>query len=197
MIRCFFTFVAIFCATAARADEKSTDILRKLEREVASWGDYRVDFSITADGQKVEGSYWVDGDKYAVRTPLVEVYSDGTTRWEVDLGEKTVVVDAVDPTDRNPMANPTRLFDFLDDSHTHRFVGSAVIDGQRCDRLEITDGTDIVDAYISASDRPVRLVYSTSYLDEAIVIDISQIAAHAAFPVPKLDYPGFEVIDFR
>lgn len=191
-------------ATSANADDRSSAVLGALARQVESWGDYRVEFSVTADGSMTRGVYTVGGDGYRIEAPGMAIVSDGTTRWEVNEVDKTIAIDTPDPDDRSVLANPTRLFDFLDGNYTHRFVGAAMVDGKSCDRLGLTDTRtdDTIEAFIDAATfRPVRLTYSLPYLDTDAVVDVLSITPHAAvdggFVVRPSDYPDFEVIDFR
>ncbi len=206
-------------AVSAFADERSTAVLERLEREVAGWEAYRVEFTVEIDGQAVSGSYEVDGEAYKVVTPEIVLYCDGATKWEVHLTDREIIVDAVDPTDRSVLANPTRLFDFLDGSHTHRFIGPAQVNGVNCNKIELREvgqagdpGTggwntgatedQTVDVYIAVTTGlPVRLNYKMAMLGTDAVIDVARITPHiitdASFTYRTARYAGFEVIDFR
>lgn len=192
---------AVSFAATAQADEKSTAILNALGQEVASWGDYRVEFSVSSDGRTTTGQYEVSGNRYRIQTPDVQMVSDGVTRWEIDRLEKTIAIDAVDPADHSVLSNPTRLFDFPDGSYTHRMVGAAMIDGVSCNRLELKDTQtgDTIEAYISTAGRPVRLVYALPFLDSGAVIDVLRITPRASIDKDfrPADHPDFEIIDFR
>ncbi len=207
MRKIVFFAAAMLVAVNAFADEWSGILLGELADKVAGWGDYRVEFTVTVDGQAIGGSYKVSGDKYRVQTPDIEVICDGTTRWEVNRTDRTVTIDPVDPADRTVMANPTRLFDFLDGSYDHRYVGPALINGVNCNWIELwespagggsagsgagfagragtTSGTtgggsgQTIEAYLSTrTDEPVRLVYRMPFLDADVVIDVVDITPH-------------------
>lgn len=199
--------------TGVFADEKSDAILGALGGKVAGWGDYRVEFSVGIDGQSVTGTYEVSGDAYRVTTPDIVVFCDGATKYEVNLPMAEVVIDNVDPADRTVMGNPTRLFDFFDETYTRRYVGPAVIGGVNCDRISVTEtsggkagnieGGQSTDVYISAATGlPVRITYKMGLLDIDAVIDVVKITPRitidrAAFAFDAGRYTGFEIIDFR
>jgi outer membrane lipoprotein-sorting protein len=130
---------AIFCALVAQADGKSDAIVAALHKKVASWGDYRIEFAVTIDGESVKGSFEVSGAKYRVVTPAMDIFCDGTTRWDVNNIDSEVVIDRVYPSDRTVMGNPTQLFDFVDGAYTHCYVGPAMVNGVNCDRIEIRE----------------------------------------------------------
>ena len=199
--------MAAASAVSAFADTKSDALLGGLAKKVASWGNYRVDFSVTIDGQAVAGSYVVSGGKYRVTTPDIVLFCDGKTKYEVNLSYKEIVVDDVDPLDRTVLGNPTRLFDFLDGSYTHRYVGPAVIGGVNCERMELTengvkDGQKS-DVYLSAATGlPVRLSYRMGMMNTDATIDVVKITpdvtvANTDFTYDPKQWAGYEMIDFR
>jgi hypothetical protein len=195
------------------ADGKSDALLEALSRKVASWGDYRVEFTVTIDTESVAGSYEVSGAKYHVVTPDIVVYCDGTTKWEVNTLDREVAVDRVDPDDRTVMGNPTRLFDFLGGSYTHRYIGPALIDGVACERVELreTAGSaaaggsgsgQTIDLYLSTSTGlPVRVGYTIGMMSTQAVVDARRITPRvtldSGFIYDPKRYSGWEIIDFR
>ncbi len=207
MRRILLIIVATVLAFNASADEKSDALLGALARKVAGWGNYRVEFSVTIDGQAVAGSYVVSGDRYRVTTPDVVLFCDGKTKYEVNLPFREITVDEVDPLDRSVLANPTRLFDFLDGSYTHRYVGPAVIGGVNCERIELTetgvkDGQKS-DVYLSAATGlPVRLGYRMGMINTDATIDVVKITPDVTvgsgdFTYDPKQWVGYEIIDFR
>lgn len=216
MKKLLFLGVAVLMAIGALGspvpDDRSSAMLETLKGKVAGWGNYRVEFSVTVDGQKLAGNYEVSGERYRVQTPDIELFCDGKTRWEVNRTDRTVMIDPVDPNDRSVMANPTRLFDFLDGSYTHRFVGPAIAGGVSCNRIELKDtalsttnaqNNQTIEAYLSATTgEPVRLVYTMPFLDADAVIDVVKITPRITLDSTVFDYnparyADFEIIDFR
>ncbi len=202
------TIAAIAMSIIAQADEKSEALLGALARKVAAWGDYRVEFSVTIDDQKLVGSYEVSGGSYHMVTPDIELYCDGTTKWEVNLLDREVAIDRVDPNDRTVMGNPTRLFDFMDGSYTHRYLGAALIDGVACERIELKetaaggDSGQTIDVFLStATGLPARVGYTIGFMSTEATVDVvsitPRITLDAAFKYDPARYPGYEIIDFR
>ncbi len=198
---------ALFAAVGVFADGRSDEILRTLQTKAAGFGDYRVEFSVTVDGQALKGVYEVSGASYRVMTADVEVYCDGRTKYEVSLPDEEVLVDSVDPNDRTIMGNPTRLFDFLDGSYTHKYVGKALVNGINCDEIELLRNaakeSEKLNAFISSSTGlPIRLVYRLDNLNTDAVVDIVKITPRITidskiFNFNPERFQGFELIDFR
>lgn len=182
-------------------------MLAALAQRVAGWGDYRVDFRVTIDGQALAGSYEVSGAAYHLTTPDIELFCDGTTKWEVNLIDREVAIDRVDPADRTVLGNPTRLFDFLDGTYTHRYLGAAMVGGVNCERIELlevgNENGQKIEAFIStATGMPVRLSYGIEFLGTNAVIDVERITPRvtldrATFGYNQSRYAGWDVIDFR
>ena len=198
-------------SVGALADTKSQALLTALAQKVADWGDYRVEFSVTVDGQSLAGSYEVSGKSYRVLTPDMEIYCDGRTKWEVSTLDREVAIDRVDPSDRTVIGNPTRLFDFLDGSYTHRYVGPALIGGVNCERIELTetvaasgDGGEAqkIDVFLSAvTGLPVRIGYTIGFMSTEATVDVVRITPGitlgADFKYNPGRWEGYEIIDFR
>ncbi len=205
MKKIFLTIASVLLTTGVFADEKSDALLSALAKKVAGWGNYRVEFSVTIENQVLTGNYEVSGTAWSVTTPDIELYSDGATKYEVNLADREVIVDRVDPNDKSVLSNPTRLFDFLDGSYTHRYVGAAIINGVACERVEITETAtgQKTEAYIAtATGLPVRLSYGIAFMNTDAVIDVVRITPNlaldrASFSYDPARYAGYDIIDFR
>ncbi len=206
MKKTMMILAAVFAAINVFADTKSDGILNTLQTKVAGFGDYRVEFSVTVDGKALKGLYEVSGTSYRVMTSDIEVYCDGRTKYEVSLLDKEILVDSVDPDDRTILGNPTRLFDFLDGTFTHKYVGKALVSGINCDEIELQQTGakegEKLNAFISSSTGlPIRLVYWLDNLNTDAVVDIVKITPRITigkdFGFDPSRFQGFELIDFR
>ncbi len=210
MKRTILSLVAMTLSISVFADTKSQALLTALAQKVAGWGDYRVEFTVTIDGQSLTGSYEVSGESYRVATPDIEIFCDGRTKWEVSLLDREVAIDRVDPADRTVMGNPTRLFDFLDGDYTHRYVGPALIGGVSCDLVELTrdpsapdDGSARkIDVFLSTvTGLPARVGYTIGFMSAEATVDVVRITPGvtlgADFRYDPARWAGYEVIDFR
>ena len=62
--------------------------------------------------EQVTGYMMVDGDSYYITLGIMEVYSDGKLRYEINNDRKEVTEDRVNLASRDLLTNPTRAFDF-------------------------------------------------------------------------------------
>jgi hypothetical protein len=207
MRKILLIITALLICFGALADTKSTELLRALQIKVEALGNYRVSFQVMIDGQSMEGVYEVSGNSYHIETEDIEVFCDGHTRWEVNQLDEEVSIDVVDPTDRTILGNPTRMFDFLNGSYTHEYVGRQTLKRGDANKIELTEnvGTqqDKTEVYLSVSTGlPVKIVYRLGNLNTDATIDIQNIEPLASVDTAKFDYngaryKGFEIIDFR
>lgn len=205
MKKIILTLTALALSLNAFADMKSEELLRVLQKKVAALGDYRVAFTVTIDGRSVKGTYEVSGNSFHIITDDTEVFSDGKTKYEVNKLDKEIQIDEVDPNDRTILGNPTRMFDFLDGSYTHRFMSKATLKDGEADKLELT-GTlkgDKMSVYLNTkTGMPSRISYYMGNLNTDAVVDIENITPgaaidHGGFVFDPARYAGFEFIDFR
>jgi outer membrane lipoprotein-sorting protein len=207
MRKTIFILTSLLTCLGALADTKSDELLRALQSRVEALGDYRATFKVTVDGQSMDGTYQVSANSYHIATPDVEVFCDGQTRWEVNMLDEEVLIDTIDPADRTILGNPTRMFDFLDGSYTHTYVGRATLKNGEAARIELTGNAgaeqDKLTVYLNvASHLPARIVYRLSNLNTDAVVEIESITAvktpdQRAFVFEQSRYEGFEIIDFR
>lgn len=71
----------------------------------------------TADGS-ISGYYMVEGDGYYLTLGVMEVYSDGKLRYEINNERKEVTEDRVNLKAVDLLTNPTRAFSFIDKEFT-------------------------------------------------------------------------------
>ncbi len=207
MKKTIMALAALLAAVSVFADGRSDEILKALQTKVAGLGTYRVEFSVTVDGKALKGTYEVSGASYRIITPDVEVYCDGRTKYEVSLLDEEVLVDSVDPNDRTILGNPTRLFDFLDGTFTHKYIGKALVNGINCDEVELRQTAakegEKLNAFISSSTGlPIRLVYWLDNLNTDAVVDIIKITPRITLDEKEFwfnpeRFQGYELIDFR
>lgn len=60
----------VAAASSAKADETSESILRHIAETFASYGNYEVRFTVSAQGMgNMSGNYFVSGDRYRIKAP--------------------------------------------------------------------------------------------------------------------------------
>lgn len=186
-------------ASAAAADDRSTELLARLQRTVEGMAGYRVDFEVEAEGRLFPGYYRVRGDSYYMKLEQGEVYCDGKVRREIDPAKREIVVDVVDPTSRNILNNPTRAFSLLDGSFVHEMLSE---EGETARLLlspaSAKGGISRVTLELNTrAMRPEKLIYEAD--GETITIRIRSFRSETD-PLPPFsaeNYEGYELIDFR
>jgi len=201
-------------ALAGRANDRSTAILQKISTTLNGYKHYEVAFSFVVRNSpsdvspSMAGSYVVSGEKYYVDLDVHEVYCDGTTKYEVDKQNREITIDRVNPADRSFLANPTRAFEFLDGTFTHRLDEEQSYGGKICDVVELTaversSGLNDARLYVDRqTGLPVGMVYYIDGSSSEVDVTVKKIT-----PLPSVDpkvfifsrsrYKDFEWIDFR
>ncbi len=68
----------------------------------------------TPESETLNGYFMVDGEGYYLTLGVMEVYSDGKLRYEINNERKEVTEDRVDTESVDLLTNPTHAFDFVD-----------------------------------------------------------------------------------
>lgn len=201
-------------ASAGRADDRSTAILQKISTTLNGYKHYEVTFSFVVRNSPSDasspmtGSYVVSGEKYYIDLDIREVYCDGKTKYEVDRQNREVTIDRVDPSDRSFLANPTRAFEFLGGSFTHRIEDVQGFGRKNCDVVALTaveksSGLSDARLYVDrATGLPAGMIYYIDGASSEVDVTVKKIT-----PFPSVDpkvfifnrsrYKDFELIDFR
>ena len=183
--------------SVARAEGEQL-VLRRVAEYVAKMGSYDVTFVVKAGDYVASGSYSVSGDAYHIALDKAEVYSDGKTRYEVDLDRREVCIDVVDLESRNILDNPTRCFDFVGDEYlaeqVKRDVNSVTL--RLVARDEEQEGEILLTAD-STTGKP--LVVSYILYDDRIDVEIKSFVGRKELVkfFSKNDYKGYDIVDFR
>lgn len=206
----FTLFLAAAAVSASYADSRSDAMLKELSQKITLLGNYRVEFTVSAEGNSVEGQYIVSGDKYYMDIGDIEVVCDGKTKYEINHFDDEVIIDNVDPKDRNILSNPTRAFDFADESFTHTYKGEVDEGGNVCNviLLEPRDkGTSLIGVTLlinKTTGLPYMLKYLADGLDGEVEVSILKITPDVKVPASRFTFDrkayrdkNYELIDFR
>jgi hypothetical protein len=182
----------VFAASPAQ------EALARLSERIEALGDYHAVFEVRAEGNVVEGTYAVSGDRYNIHTAEYDVLSDGRTRWEVNHADREVSVDAVDLRAGNVLYNPTRAFDFAPEVFASEMKGGNVV-------LTPRDGMSTVKSIEVAASRATGLPEEVRYRQEGlqgeVVVRIVSLRRGlpegTAFRFDGAKFSGYEVLDFR
>lgn len=197
----------LLAAVPMWADGRSDELIAALGRKIASMGDYNASFEVEAEGNRVDGTYTVSGDKYFMVTEEYEVVCDGRARYEVNHYDQEIVVDNVNPGDRNILSNPTRAFEFAPGVFRSDYKGEGQVGSATVDVVELTplDDQSALQRVTVSIDRtsglPVELRYLSDGLSEDVVVTITGIEKGlpkgTSFNFDRSRYKGYELVDFR
>lgn len=182
-----------------RAEERSAELLQRLQERIESMGGYHIRFAVQIEGRQIGGDCHVRGERCYLCLGDAELYADAVTRYEVDPAKQEVVIDTIDPASHNLLQNPARAFRSLSEDFDHRVQSEAA--GYVTLKLEpksrsvgISSLTLILEA---RSATPCSLLYDAE--GEELLITISSFEPSDG-PLPSFDaaaYPNYELIDFR
>ena len=87
---------------------------------------YAMHISVTVGEEApLTGYFMVDGDAYYITLGVMEVYSDGKLRYEVNNERKEVVEDRVNLEACDLLTNPTRAFTFVSNEFSSQVVSTS------------------------------------------------------------------------
>lgn len=124
MRKILLIFVTSMMAFAASAQTTAEWWIEALNR---SLGDrYGMNISVAmAESESLNGYFMVDGDSYYITLGVMEVYSDGKLRHEINNERKEVTIDNVDLSSVDLLTNPTHAFDFVGEEFAISVVESS------------------------------------------------------------------------
>ena len=105
-------FVAVLCAIVGVSAQSAEAWLAQLNKSLGERYAMNIVVAI-GDEDPLNGFFMVDGDGYYITLGVMEVYSDGKLRYEVNNQRKEVVEDMVDLEACDLLTNPTRAFMFV------------------------------------------------------------------------------------
>lgn len=79
---------------------------------------YALFMRVDAYGVEIKGYFMVEEDSYYIQLGIMEVYSNGKLRYEINNERKEVTEDRVDLSSVDLLTNPTRAFEFVEDEFT-------------------------------------------------------------------------------
>lgn len=107
---------AMLCAVSASAQITAREWVEALNYTL---GDkYALFMRVNAYGEEIKGYFMVEEDSYYIQLGVMEVYSNGKLRYEINNERKEVTEDRVDLSSVDLLTNPTRAFEFVEDEFT-------------------------------------------------------------------------------
>lgn len=183
-------------ASLAAAD-KADALLAKLTDRMQQMGGYEATFMVVADELRLIGSFSVEGDRYRIDMADMEVWGDGSVRYEVDKHRKEITLTATETTSANILSNPAHAFEMAGSVYDATLLSQS----ESLAELSLQSERDLSTTIRLKINLKTGLPSSIVYLVDGarITIDILSISPLktpiAAFEMDA--YEGFELIDFR
>lgn len=111
MRRYILTLTLLVLSYAASAQQsEASELLHRLDATLGQ----RYMVSAHYEQEDIPCYYMVDGDSYYISLGIMEVYSDGELRYEINNERKEIVEDRVNLLSEDILTNPTRVFAYFD-----------------------------------------------------------------------------------
>ncbi|MEE0863841.1 MAG: hypothetical protein U0L61_01755 [Alistipes sp.] len=191
-------FSLLLTVSSLSAQSTATGWLSALNASLGSR--YALDFSVAVDGEQLSGYYMVDGDGYYMSLGVMEVYSDGKLRYEINNERREVTEDRVNLKAQDLLTNPTRAFYFVESEYEVSIVSESASDvvlslvprGSELDfsHIALTLGRS------NARVLPRKIVYS--YEGDTMTIVLLERATGSA-KLPRWDktkYGDYDIVSF-
>lgn len=160
---------------------------------------YALFMRVDAYGEQMNGYFIVEDDSYYIQLGIMEVYSDGKLRYEINNERKEVTEDRVNLSSRDLLTNPTRAFEFVEEEFTAS-ISENIHNGVIL-KLEPKQSADITAVYVSVVWRDGRIVplsikYDYDGEEVAIALIMSDVAT-AVMPRWSVDtYKTYDMVSF-
>ena len=191
--------VAMLSAVAAMAQDGAAWWVERLDATLGERYAMKIEVEMMGE-EPIEGLFMVDGRDYYITIGIMEVYGDGSRRYEVNNERKEVTIDSVDLGSVDLLTNPTHAFDFVDEEFRSELVSYSATAGvlhlvPRDSALGISeievamrrDGERVV---------PTRVTYD--YGGDSISIELTAVAwSERGLPRwDKNEYRAYDIVSF-
>ena len=198
MKRFIILFVALCLPLALFAQQEGDAWLKDLDTTLGNR--FAMEVEVNVADEPITGYFMVDGDGYYISLGIMEVYSDGKVRYEINNERKEVTEDRVDLTSCDLLTNPTRAFDFLGDEFSSEVLSSSATEAVvRLIPSSEELGISAIEIHLvrkGAAVEPKSVVYD--YDGESVVITTS-LQDCGDRKLPKWDknaYRAYDIVSF-
>lgn len=191
--------VAMLSAVAAMAQDGAAWWVERLDATLGERYAMKIEVEMMGE-EPIEGLFMVDGQDYYIAIGIMEVYGDGSRRYEVNNERKEVTIDSVDLGSVDLLTNPTHAFDFVDEEFRSELVSYSATAGVL--RLVPRDSalgiSEIEVAMRRDGERvvPTRVTYD--YGGDSISIELTAVAwSERGLPRwDKNEYRAYDIVSF-
>lgn len=192
-------FIAILSTLGVVSAQSAGEWLTKLNTSLG--GRYAMNISVTVgDEAPLTGFFMVDGDAYYITLGIMEVYSDGKLRYEINNERKEVVEDVVNLEACDLLSNPTRAFTFVPNEFKSEVVSTTndVVVVKLTPKSEAM-GIDSITLTLQRSGSVVTpMTVSYDYDGDAVAISLNRVEVGDK-KLPRWDkaaYRAYDIVSF-
>ncbi len=197
MRRLCVLFMALLCAANVSAQVSARDWIDGLNYTLDER--YALFMKVDAYGEEINGYFMVEGDSYYIQLGIMEVYSDGELRYEINNERKEVTEDRVNLTSRDLLTNPTRAFEFVEEEFTAT-ISENIHNGVIL-KLVPKQSADITAVYVSMVWRdgriiPLAIKYDYDGEEVAIALVMADTQSAVMPRWSKNNYKSYDLVSF-
>lgn len=193
------TLALVLSALCAANAQSAEEWLAKLDKSLGER--YAMHIAVTvAKEAPINGYFMVEGDAYYISLGIMEVYSDGKLRYEINNERKEVVEDRVNLEACDLLSNPTRAFSFV----PQEFLSEVTSATNERVTLRLTPkseamGIDAITLTLQRSgSQVVPVAISYDYDGDAVAVTLSRADVSDA-KLPRWDksaYRAYDIVSF-
>ena len=192
-------FISILSTLGVVSAQSAQEWLTKLNTSLGER--YAMNMSVTVGEEApLTGFFMVEGDAYYITLGIMEVYSDGKLRYEINNERKEVVEDVVNLEACDLLSNPTRAFTFVPNEFMSEVVSTTndVVVVKLTPKSEAM-GIDFITLTLQRSGAAVTpKAISYDYGGDAVAITLSSADVSDA-KLPRWDksaYRAYDIVSF-
>ena len=191
--------VAMLSAVAAMAQDGAAWWVERLDATLGERYAMKIEVEMMGE-EPIEGLFMVDGQDYYIAIGIMEVYGDGSRRYEVNNERKEVTIDSVDLGSVDLLTNPTHAFDFVDEEFRSELVSySATVGVLRLVPRDSALGISEIEVAMRRDGErvvPTRVTYD--YGGDSISIELTAVAwSERGLPRwDKNEYRAYDIVSF-
>ncbi|MBR2429601.1 MAG: hypothetical protein IKB15_06455 [Alistipes sp.] len=196
----FVTLMALCSVVTLSAQDMAREWVDRLNASLGSRYAFGITVEVGDGDEALYGTLQVEGDSYYMRLADMEVYSDGSLRYEINNARKEVTEDRVNLESRDLLTNPTRAFAFVDEefdmalrfNQNDEVVGISLTPKDRA--LGITN---INLALLTSGDRVLPAQIEYDY--DGDIVKITMTPIEGEWTLPRWDedaYRAYDIVSF-
>ena len=191
--------VAMLSAVAAMAQDGAAWWVERLDATLGERYAMKIEVEMMGE-EPIEGLFMVDGQDYYITIGIMEVYGDGSRRYEVNNERKEVTIDSVDLGSVDLLTNPTHAFDFVDEEFRSELVSyNATVGVLRLVPRDSALGISEIEVAMRRDGErvvPTRVTYD--YGGDSISIELTAVAwSERGLPRwDKNEYRVYDIVSF-